>query len=172
MMSAGRFRSGRGGLQIHAKPHRFQATYKLLGGPRLAERIEVPLAKVLIGGAIGEDAKRHDQDLVRDRDVSALGAMARFESVVLAPQVHALLTHRRHRRLHESRSQMHVAFATSTAEALAGALVVARADAGPRRKPVLRAEDLHVDANLRNYPSSDVGTDAGDRLQSELLRPI
>src|SRR5262249_6422581 len=107
------------------------------------EAIEVVAAQLAIRLAVAEHVIRDDEDAVGDRDEGLLVAAALDEAPVLRREVAVAGADGAAGALDERRAQRPVGEAGAAAQPLPGTLVVAGAEAGPRRRMAGGTQDRH-----------------------------
>src|SRR5215468_11136385 len=107
------------------------------------EAIEVVAAQLAIRLAVAEHVIRDHEDAVGDRDDSLLVAAPPDEPAVLRREVTVPCADGAAGALDERRAQRPVREAGAAAQPLPGTLVVAGAEAGPRRRMAGGTQDRH-----------------------------
>jgi hypothetical protein len=103
---------------------------------------------------------------VRDGNRGALGPSTSIDAAIPSPQITGAGVRRGPGRFQQGRAQPIVSRAGAGAAALAGALVRARTDAGPRRQVGRRREPRQIGADLRDDDLGGPRTDTDNRLQT------
>src|SRR5262249_56352283 len=96
-------------------------------------------------------------------DDRLLCSAAHLDAMVLGAEVAVLLLDRRPSTLHKGGLEPAGALANAIGAPLAGALIAARADAGPRDEMGIGGKAAHVDADLGDDDPCAQGLDAGNR---------
>ena len=131
----------------------------------LVAALEVIGPKVLISLSVLEHVVDGSEDRGGDGDDRLLRTAPRLEVVELGAQVSVLLAHRRPGALHQCGLEPRRTLAQAIGAALAGALIVARTDAGPGDEVAVGREPVHVDADLGDDHLGGKGLDARGRAQ-------
>src|SRR5262249_11467034 len=129
------------------------------------EAIEVAAAQLAIRLAVAEHVVGDHKDAVGDGDDGLLVAAPLDEAPVLRREVAVARADGASGALDERRAQRPVGEASAAAQALAGALVVARAEAGPRGRMTRGREARHVAAEFGRDDLGRPARDAGNRVE-------
>ena len=110
----------------------FEAALEVGDGSGLADLVEIGFAEVAIGQVPGEPMIGGDEDFVSDGERRAQGAAAGLEAMEFIFEIAALGSRRGDGGADQDGAEVDIALPGSAALLLAGALVVAGTDAGPR----------------------------------------
>jgi transposase len=157
-------RSSRHGADLVADL--LQAPDEAVGGLGGVLAVEVGSAQIVPFGAVLEHVPCGREHGGGHGDDGLLGASSRSDAMELRLQVASLDSYGRPGGLHQRGLEPLAAAAQPGAAALAGALVVARTQAGPGQQVARRGKAAHVDADLGDQRVGGDGTDARNLRQS------
>ena len=140
----------------------FEAAFEVSDGSGPSDLIEIGFAEVSIGQVLGEHVIGGDEDFVGDGERGAQCAATGLEAVELVLEIAALGSGRGDGGADQDGAQMDIALPGPAALVLAGALVIAGADAGPGGQMVDAEEHAHVDADLGDQDGGDHPVDPWD----------
>ena len=113
--------------------------------------VEVVASQFTVVGTMFQHMVDDSQQRVGHGHYSALLTSAASQAAVLSLKVGVFFPSGGPSRLRKSRTKPAIAFGGLATLAFAGALVVARADAGPRGQVLCRRKDVHVGPDLRYH---------------------
>ena len=113
-------------------------------------RIKILIPQLSVGDFVTDDEVGRLQNTVGDHDCSPLFAFATGKPAKLGPEIGPFGMARGMGTFDEERPEPLVAFAGPTTLALAGALIVPRADLGPGAEMLGGGKPRHIDADFRD----------------------